>query len=74
MKPSRSTFAGTSRQGRRSGQAARRGRGAEVKISISITAHPGGTAAATAQLADLAWATDEAGLHTIWATDHLIPK
>jgi F420-dependent oxidoreductase-like protein len=42
-----------------------------VDISINITAYPGPDAA-PAGLADLGRAADDCGLHTIWATDHLI--
>lgn len=41
-----------------------------MDVSISITSYPsGGTAAA---LTDLGQAADGLGLHTVWATDHLI--
>src|SRR5690348_7752023 len=41
-----------------------------MDVSVSITAYPAGGAAAI--LADLGQAADELGLHTVWATDHLI--
>jgi F420-dependent oxidoreductase-like protein len=41
-----------------------------MDVSISVTAYPG--AGAPEALAELARAADEHGLHTIWATDHLI--
>lgn len=42
-----------------------------MDISINITAYPGSDAT-PAGLADLGRAADDCGLHTIWATDHLI--
>src|SRR3954452_16085838 len=50
----------------------RRTGGADVDVSISITAYSGGAGAAPAELVDLGRAADDCGLHTIWATDHLI--
>src|SRR3954466_2360266 len=41
-----------------------------MDVSISITAYPSGDTAAT--LTELGRAADELGLHTVWATDHLI--
>jgi alkanesulfonate monooxygenase SsuD/methylene tetrahydromethanopterin reductase-like flavin-dependent oxidoreductase (luciferase family) len=41
-----------------------------MDVSISITAYPSGDAAAA--LTDLGQAADGLGLHTVWATDHLI--
>jgi F420-dependent oxidoreductase-like protein len=41
-----------------------------MDVSISITAYPSGGAAAA--LTDIGQAADELGLHTVWATDHLI--
>ncbi|MFI5896193.1 TIGR03560 family F420-dependent LLM class oxidoreductase [Actinoplanes sp. NPDC051513] len=41
-----------------------------MDVSISITAYPSADAAAA--LTDLGQAADELGLHTVWATDHLI--
>src|SRR4051794_15166767 len=41
-----------------------------MDVSISITAYPSG--GASAALTDLGQAADELGLHTVWATDHLI--
>ena len=42
-----------------------------MDISINITAYPGSDTA-PAGLADLGRAADDSGLHTVWATDHLI--
>ena len=41
-----------------------------MDVSVSITAYPSGGVAAA--LADLGQAADDLGLHTVWATDHLI--
>jgi F420-dependent oxidoreductase-like protein len=41
-----------------------------MDVSISITGYPSADAAAA--LTDLGQAADELGLHTVWATDHLI--
>jgi F420-dependent oxidoreductase-like protein len=41
-----------------------------MDVSISITSYPAGDAAAA--LTDLGRAADELGLHTVWATDHLL--
>ncbi|MEV6849123.1 LLM class flavin-dependent oxidoreductase [Actinoplanes sp. NPDC051411] len=41
-----------------------------MDVSVSITAYPPGDVAAA--LTDLGHAADELGLHTVWATDHLI--
>ena len=41
-----------------------------MDVSVSITAYPSG--GIPAALADLGQAADDLGLHTVWATDHLI--
>jgi alkanesulfonate monooxygenase SsuD/methylene tetrahydromethanopterin reductase-like flavin-dependent oxidoreductase (luciferase family) len=41
-----------------------------MDVSVSLTAYPAGDAAAA--LTDLGHAADDLGLHTLWATDHLI--
>jgi len=41
-----------------------------MDVSVSLTAYPSGGVAAA--LADLGQAADDLGLHTVWATDHLI--
>ena len=43
-----------------------------MDVSISITAYPAGAGAAPDDLTALGRAADECGLHTVWATDHLI--
>lgn len=42
-----------------------------MNISISLTTYPG-SETVSANLAELGRAADDCGLHTIWATDHLI--